>query len=162
MCCWQNRAQEPWQQPRSAHEIKTGSCATCQEPLAREQMIYRMVCEESRALRGGAAAHLPSLTSSGHLCHSPTPRAPGVSAGDRNSQATGCKQAVMLNQMMLRISRKTEMKMSNLLRCGVLSAERGQRDSRRLFKNRSQGTLLSQWHRSGATAPLGHAALCFL
>lgn len=32
----------------------------------------------------------------------------------------------MLNQMMLEISRKTEMKMSNLLSFGVLSPERGQ------------------------------------
>lgn len=102
-------------------------------------MIYRMVCEESRARRGAAAAHLPSFTSSGHLCHSLTPRASSVRACDRNSQATGCKQAVMLNQMMLRVSRKTEMKMSNLLSCGVLSAERGQRDSRRVFKAGARG-----------------------
>lgn len=50
----------------------------------------------------------------------------GVRACDVYSQAIGCKQAVMLNQMMLGISRKTERKMSNLLSIGVLSPERGQ------------------------------------
>lgn len=65
-------------------------------------MISRMVCEESRAWREGrgAAAHLPSFTSSGHLCHSLV--LSSARARDGDSQAAGCKQAVMLHQMMLK------------------------------------------------------------
>lgn len=104
------------------------SRATRQKPLSRKQIIYRRDGEESTARRRGGLQQLicnHSLNQDVPVTAS-VPRVPGVGACGIYLQAIGHKQAVMLNQMMLEISRKTEMKMSNLLSFGVLSPERGQ------------------------------------
>lgn len=106
-------------------EQNHASCAVCQGPLSRKQITYSKDCEESTARSWGDLQEL--------ICnHSLNQDVPvtascsSVSARDTCLQAIGRAQAVTLNQMMLVVSRKTGVKMSNLFSFGVLSPGRGQ------------------------------------
>lgn len=129
MCYWQNEARESGQQlPRCscnknmplalhARSHYPESKSSTERTVRRAQLkdgggLQQLICNHSLNHDVSVTASLPCVSS--------------VRAWDTYLQAIGRKQAVMLNQMMLGISRKTEMKMSNLLSFGVLSPEHGQ------------------------------------